>query len=41
MNALVEAMLVTWLRIVQTLMAPTIAPVRKDTLGTDSHATVY
>ena len=31
-------LLVTWLRIVPTLTAPTTAPARKDSLGTDSHA---
>ena len=40
MSALVAAMLVTWLQIVPTLTALTTALVRKDTLGTDSHAKV-
>ena len=40
MSASVEAILVTWVRIVPTLTTPTNAPVRKDTLGTDTHAKV-
>ena len=40
MSASVAAMLVTWLQIVPTLTALTTALVRKDTLGTDSHAKV-
>ena len=40
MNAAMEAMIVTWMRIVPTLMAPIAAPVRKDTLEKESHAKV-
>ena len=40
MNAAIEAMIVTSMRIVLTLMAPIAAPVRKDTLEQESHAKV-
>ena len=40
MNAAMEAMIVTCLRIVPTLMAPIAAPVKKDTLEKESHAKV-
>ena len=40
MSASVTAVIVTWLQIVPTLTALTTAPVRKDTLGMDSHAEV-
>ena len=40
MNAAMEAMIVTWMRIVQILMAPIAAPVRKDTLEKESHVKV-
>ena len=40
MNAATEAMIVTWMRIVLTLMVPIAAPVRKDTLEQESHAKV-
>ena len=41
MSASLQAMLVTWLQIVPTLTAPTTAPVRKDTPGTESHVEVW
>ena len=35
-----EAMIVTLMQIAPTLMAPIVAPVRKDTLEKESHAKV-